>query len=103
MSDFGLSDKTVTSVGCAFNDIGLSNNDPMAEQSTMTVRVRRSGVLVRLADVEMLPSEQLTAQEKFSQRSRYHSSQPAQTQLNDLFELTRPTVLDPRHATQLEC
>ena len=83
MSDFGHSDGTVTSVGGVSTNIGLSNLDPMAEQCTATARVRPSGVLVGLVDVEMLLHEQLTAQEKFSQRSRYHSSQSSKTTSKD--------------------
>ena len=103
MSGFGHSDRTVTSVGSVSTGIGLSKIDPMAEQCTATVRVRPSGIHVGLVDVEMLPREQLTAQKKFPQRSRYLSSQSARTQLKDLFELTRPTMLVSGHATQLEC
>ena len=74
MSGYGHKDRTVTSVGGVSTDTGLSNIDPMAEQCTATVRVRPLGILVGIVDVEMLPREQLTAQEMFSQRSRYHSN-----------------------------
>ena len=93
MSDFGHSDKTVTFVG------GLSNIDPMVEQCAATVQLRISAVLVGLIDVEVQPSEQLNAQEKFSQRSKYHFSKSARTQLKDFSELTWPTLLDLGHAT----
>ena len=103
MSAFAHSDRTVTFVGGVSADIGLSNIDAMAEQCSATVRVRPSEVLVGFVDVALLPREQLIAQVKFSQRSRYHFTQSAKNQLKALFGLTQPTVLDPGYVTQLEC
>ena len=50
-------------------------------------------------NIEMPLRDEVVAQQRFSQRSKYYLSQSAKTWLKDCFDLNTPTVLDPGHTT----
>ena len=95
-SDFGLSDK-MTSDGGVSNDIGLSHIDTLVGQCSPSGKIGPSRFPVGFAGVDIPPLEELTAQGKFPQQSRYHRDQPAKTVLKDFFELIAVTLLDPSY------
>ena len=97
--DLGSSFRTVASVEGAKTDIDLCDIDAMVGQCISSWHARPSRIPVGVAGIDMLPSEELNAAEKFSQRLRYYPSESAKTLLKDFFRLNPPTVLDPGHTT----
>ena len=85
-SDFGRGDKTVTSIGGVSTDFELSETDAMVSQSSAAGQAETSRVPVGFARVDIPPLEELTARQRFSQRSWFYPSQSARTLLNDFFE-----------------
>ena len=102
-SDFGLGNRTVTSVGGVSSDIGFSDTDAMVGQCSPPVQAGPSRVLAGFGGVDMPSLQELTAQENIPQRSRYYPSQAAKNLLKYFFELKPPTVLDPGHTATSLC
>ena len=73
--NLGSSYRTMTSAEIAGTDIGLSDIDAMIGQSAATGETGASEFSSRNLNVEMPPREELAAQEKFCQRSRFYPCQ----------------------------
>ena len=77
-------------MGGASTESSLSNFDAMVGQCSSFRQAGLSKNPVGVAGNDMPPLEELTAAEKFSERSRYYPSQSANTLLKEFFELNPP-------------
>ena len=97
--DSSRSSGAATSAGGVSTDYGLFDFDAMIGQFASTGRVGPAELFFASVNIEKPSRKKLTAQKKFTQRTKYYPSLSAKTLFNDFFESDPPTVLDPGHTT----